>query len=169
MTAAEKGTAVHKALGLIDYGILRGPQAPSSALISGELDRLLAGRQLTQAERAVLKPEDLAAFFASPAGRRALSSPLVRREWSFNLMAGKDTMVQGVLDLCFLEEDEWVLVDYKTDYVTEMGTLLDRYAAQLSWYRRALETLTGRRVREALIYSVRLGETAAVPEEAPQG
>ena len=169
MTAAEKGTAVHKALGLIDYGVLRGPQAPSPALISGELDRLLAGRQLTQAERAVLRPEDLAAFFASPAGRRALSSPLVRREWSFNLMAGKDTMVQGVLDLCFLEEDEWVLVDYKTDYVTEMDTLLNRYAAQLGWYRRALETLTGRKVREALIYSVRLGETAAVPEETPQG
>ena len=169
MTAAEKGTAVHKALGLIDYSVLRGPQALSSALISGELDRLLAGRQLTQAERAVLRPEDLAAFFASPAGRRALSSPLVRREWSFNLMAGKDTMVQAVLDLCFLEDDEWVLVDYKTDYVTEMDTLLNRYAAQLGWYRRALETLTGRKVREALIYSVRLGETAAVPEETPQG
>ena len=62
-----------------------------------------------------------------------------------------------------------MLVDYKTDYVTEMDTLLNRYAAQLGWYRRALETLTGRKVREALIYSVRLGETAAVPEETPQG
>ena len=50
-----------------------------------------------------------------------------------------------------------------------MDTLLSRYAGQLSWYRRALETLTGRKVREALIYSVRLGETAAVPPEMPRG
>ena len=163
MTAAEKGTTVHKALGLIDYGVLQAQEVPSPALIAGELDRMLQNQQLTQAERAVLRPEDLAAFFASPAGGRALSSPLVRREWSFNLMTGEDTMVQGVLDLCFLEGDEWVLVDYKTDYVQEMDTLLARYAAQLNWYRRALERLTGRKVKEALIYSVVLRETIAVP------
>ena len=163
MTAAEKGTTVHKALGLIDYGVLRAQEVSSPALIAGELDRMLQNQQLTQAERAVLRPEDLAAFFVSPAGGRALSSPLVRREWSFNLMTGEDTMVQGVLDLCFLEGDEWVLVDYKTDYVQEMDTLLARYAAQLNWYRRALERLTGRKVKEALIYSVVLRETIAVP------
>ena len=162
MTAADKGTAVHKALGLIDYAALRKEPYPSAQLIAGELDRLLENQQLTQAERAALSPSDLSAFFASPIGRRALLSPLVRREWAFNLMAGGDTMVQGVLDLCFLEGDEWVLVDYKTDYVTEMDTLLNRYSGQIHWYRRALETLTGRKVREALIYSVRLGETAAV-------
>ena len=49
----------------------------------------------------------------------------------------------------------------------EMDTLLARYAAQLNWYRRALETLTGRRVKEALIYSVVLRETAAVPVQEP--
>ena len=167
MTAAEKGTTVHKALGLIDYGVLRAQENPSPALLDGELDRMLQNQQLTQAERVVLRPEDLAAFFASPAGGRALSSPLVRREWSFNLMTGEDTMVQGVLDLCFLEGDEWVLVDYKTDYVQEMDSLLARYAAQLNWYRRALETLTGRKVKEALIYSVVLRETTAVPAQEP--
>ena len=161
MTAAEKGTAVHKALGLIDYDAVRA--ASSAEGIAGELDRLLDHRQLTQAERDVLSPEDISRFFRSDTGRRALLSPLVKREWAFNLRADPETIVQGVLDLCFLEEGEWVLVDYKTDYIRDMDALLGRYGTQLNWYRRALETLTGRQVREALLYSVRLGETAVVP------
>ena len=52
---------------------------------------------------------------------------------------------------------------HETDYVTEMDTLLKRYSGQLHWYRRALETLTGRKVKEALIISVVLRETIAVP------
>ena len=99
---------------------------------------------------------------ASPLGKRALQSPLVRREWPFNLQARQDLLIQGVLDLCFLEEDEWVLVDYKTDAVSQMQTLKDRYREQLGWYQKALEKLTGRKVREALLYSVRLGKTIRV-------
>ena len=161
MTAAEKGSAIHKALGLIDYGALRaGPLSP--ALISDELDRLRQALRLTEAERSVLSAGDLYRFFASPLGKRALQSPLVRREWPFNLQARQDLLIQGVLDLCFLEEDEWVLVDYKTDAVSQMQTLKDRYREQLGWYQKALEKLTGRKVREALLYSVRLGETIRV-------
>ena len=53
------------------------------------------------------------------------------------------------------------------DREQEMDTLLARYSGQLNWYRRALETLTGRKVKEALIYSVALRETIAVPVQEP--
>ena len=163
MTAAERGSAVHKALGLLPYEKLEGSVTPGK--ISALLDGLEDERKLTHAEREALRPEDLARFFNSSLGQRALASPRVQREWPFNLIADGETVVQGVLDLCFEENGSWVLVDYKTDFVTGMDTLLSRYTSQLNWYARALETLTDKPVREALLYSVRLGDFIEVPRE----
>ena len=61
-----------------------------------------------------------------------------------------------------MEDDRIILVDYKTDAVESASVLADRYREQLSWYRKALEELTGIPVRETYLYSVRLGEWAAV-------
>ncbi len=71
-------------------------------------------------------------------------------------------LVQGIMDAWFEEEDGLVLVDYKTDRVETAEELRERYAVQLQYYRQALERMTGKTVRECLIYSVRLGETVAV-------
>jgi ATP-dependent helicase/nuclease subunit A len=55
-----------------------------------------------------------------------------------------------------------VLVDYKTDRVTEERELIERYQIQLDLYERALEQITGKKVREKLIYSVSLRETISL-------
>ena len=57
-----------------------------------------------------------------------------------------------------------MLVDSTTDAVRRAEELLPRYTNQLSWYRRALEELTGIPVRETCLYSVTLGEQVIVPE-----
>ena len=69
-------------------------------------------------------------------------------------------LIQGIIDAYFEEDGELVLVDYKTDYV-ERGqgqSLAERYQIQLNYYARALEQLTGKQVREKIIYSFSLGE-----------
>ena len=82
--------------------------------------------------------------------------------WAFNLKGPGKTLIQGVIDLCFLEEGQWVLVDYKTD-AADGPALLDRYAVQLRWYAKALARITGRSVRETLLFGLRAGEAYPVP------
>ena len=67
-------------------------------------------------------------------------------------------LIQGVVDAYFEEADGLILVDYKTDYVEKGGeaALYRKYAAQLNYYAEALEQLTGRKVKEKILYSVRL-------------
>lgn len=62
-------------------------------------------------------------------------------------------LIQGIIDVFFEEEDGLVLVDYKTDRVSNQQDLILRYQAQMDYYKRALEQLTGKRVKEVIIYS----------------
>ena len=77
-------------------------------------------------------------------------------------------MVQGIIDACFEENDELVLVDYKTDSVsTEVREeLTKRYRTQLQLYARALTQMTGKKVHEKLIYAFSNGEAFAVADDA---
>ena len=54
-----------------------------------------------------------------------------------------------------------MLVDYKTDAVTEPQVLTERYRMQLYIYRLALEQMTGKRVKECWIYSTCLNDAVA--------
>ena len=54
------------------------------------------------------------------------------------------------------EEDGMVLIDYKTDHVSDGEILVKRYKVQLDYYQRALEQMTGKRVKERIIYSLAL-------------
>ena len=71
------------------------------------------------------------------------------------------TLIQGIIDVFWLEPDGIVLLDYKTDRVQTAEQLKDRYAAQLHLYAEALERVfaaTGLKVKEILIYSFYLEE-----------
>ena len=76
------------------------------------------------------------------------------------------TLIQGIIDVFWIEEDGIVVLDYKTDRVDTGQELLDRYAAQLRLYGEALNRIYGEAgltVKECLLYSFRLGEVIAVP------
>ena len=84
----------------------------------------------------------------------------IRKEWNFD----EEILVQGIIDAWFLEEDEIVLIDYKTDRIAfgEETRLVERYRAQLEYYQMALERLTGKKVKEKIIYSFCLNEEIPV-------
>lgn len=69
-------------------------------------------------------------------------------------------LVQGVIDLYLEEADGLVLLDYKTDYIKkgEEAEFLSHYEGQLKWYKRALEQMTGKTVKEIILYSFFLGK-----------
>ena len=76
-------------------------------------------------------------------------------------------LIQGVIDVYFEENGELVLLDYKTDAVSAghgEEELIKRYYAQLEYYRRILEQLTGKHVKETYIYSFSLEQTIRIPE-----
>ena len=63
-------------------------------------------------------------------------------------------VVQGIIDAYMEEEGELVVVDYKTDKVSSVRILLERYKEQLDYYGRALEQMTGKKVKEKILYSL---------------
>ncbi len=93
----------------------------------------------------------------------------VFKETSFNLnLTAKEVydiesdetiMIQGIIDLYYIDQnDEIVLVDYKTDSVQVGSELILKYKSQLDYYKRALEDITGKKVRKTIIYSLKLDE-----------
>ena len=66
---------------------------------------------------------------------------------------GETVLVQGIIDAFFVEEGQIVLLDYKTDVIRTMEDLWNRYQVQLDYYQEAVEKLTGKRVKEKILYS----------------
>ena len=155
LTGADRGTLMHRALSLMPLDKMRGTANLYAAVKQSVHD--MAEREIfTYQEIMQLYLRGIADFYESELGKRLLASPQVRREWAFNLLMDqeKGTILQGVIDCAFLEGDEWVLVDYKTDRIEDEAAFIERYALQMSWYARALESITGKRVKEKCLYSI---------------
>jgi ATP-dependent exoDNAse (exonuclease V) beta subunit len=80
------------------------------------------------------------------------------------------TLVQGMIDLWFVEENEKVvLIDFKTDRLTfdtdeqADDEILRRYSTQIRYYAEAITKATEREVSEALIWLVRYARHVSVP------
>ena len=65
-----------------------------------------------------------------------------------------EILVQGIIDLYYINQnDELILVDYKTDYVNEGIELIEKYTKQLELYKKALEEALNKKVTRIYIYS----------------
>ena len=80
--------------------------------------------------------------------QRARAAAEVHREWPLRVaLAGG--VFEGIVDLAFVENDVWHVVDFKTDAYDPSRKR--RYENQLRWYVVALERITGKRVRGYLL------------------
>jgi len=174
-TALLKGIATHKVLSLIPFPLIQKTIDISSfqnelsqslrSILTKSISLLQENGLLMKEEASLVQIEPLMKFFCCPLGRRALSSKKIHREWNFNLLAPDlcESILQGVIDLCFLEDDSWVLVDFKTDQVSSPQALHFLYARQVEIYRRALIEGTGLPVKESFLFSLNLGGGYLVP------
>ena len=140
--------------------------------LTRQLDEMRARGILTEKQREAVPEAMLARFFAGETGRRILAAEVLHREWPFNLRmeaedalaesergdyAGTMILVQGTIDLCFIEDGQWVLVDYKTDRSTDIEELKAHYRRQLALYATALLRITGIPVKQRLLCLLRRG------------
>lgn len=167
-----RGTAYHRALELISF-----TAADSYAGVKQELSRLQEEERMDPAALKLIRPGILWKFFQSDIAsrmRRADRDGMLYKERQFVIgvparemdEADSDELViiQGMIDAWFEEEDGLVLVDYKTDRIGEgeEHVLIDRYRLQMIYYARALSQITGKRVKETVIYSLSLQKEISV-------
>jgi ATP-dependent helicase/nuclease subunit A len=64
-----------------------------------------------------------------------------------------ERLMEGVIDLAFVEDNAWVIVDFKTDadISGHPSKQRDQYQRQLQWYASALSRLTGLPARAYLL------------------
>jgi len=165
LTAAEKGNALHKFMQFCDYAVAaKNPRL--------EVERLVEQSYLTRAEGDSISLRNISRFFGSDLAKRIFRAEKVHRELRFLAVLGEEelsrwrddihgadtTTVQGVADCVFIEDGQAVIVDYKTDWVENAAELAERYRPQLELYRMILEKSMGVKVKECVIFSLRLGE-----------
>lgn len=167
---ALRGTAYHAALEHISFHDIKSLEETEAAL-----ETLVEQGYLNQETRGFIRAGDIWAFLESPLGRRmaqAQAEGRIHKEQQFIIgipardMGRGDSdelvLIQGIIDAYLEEPDGLVLIDYKTDHVPkenrEQGAamLAARYRVQLDYYERALTQLTGKKVKERVIYSLAL-------------
>ena len=161
-TAAEKGTIIHFILQHMDL-----KRADNEEDILIQIKEMTDRELLTKDEAEAADLGKILGFLKSDIGKRIRRAEDVRREVPFNLSirademfeglpSGEDTLlIQGVMDCIFEEEGKWVLVDYKTDYIDseeKLSQVIERYRTQMDLYALALEQITGRPVKEKILY-----------------
>ncbi len=160
--ALQRGVCTHMLLSTVDIGFAAQAVTEGNVIdfLEHHRENLRHSGKFTMQEASVADVHMAARFLMSEEGCNMLNSKEIRREWPFNLRISHpiETMVQGVIDLCYLDGEEWVLIDFKTDYVKNEQELWQRYRLQLDLYRQALEKATGRRVKTCGLYSLRLGK-----------
>jgi ATP-dependent exoDNAse (exonuclease V) beta subunit len=80
---------------------------------------------------------------------RARAATRCHREYPLSLRMKDNRLLEGVIDLAFLENDRWVVVDFKTD--AHSPDRRAQYERQLQWYTYALAELTGIPARAILL------------------
>ncbi|CAN5924843.1 hypothetical protein BH11MYX4_BH11MYX4_09750 [soil metagenome] len=87
---------------------------------------------------------------AHPPLVRARAAIRVERETALMIEAEDGAIVEGVVDLAFLEKDAgWTVIDFKTD--VEIAGRKDDYVRQIDAYARAIATATGEPAKGALL------------------
>lgn len=164
---AARGTAYHRLMECLDY-----THAEDVHQIQKQIRMLTDSRKMSPEEAQCIRIADILAFVDSKLGQRmktAAEQNALYREQPFVIAQkmnqieaawnGEETvLVQGIIDAYFIEDDEIVLVDYKTDKVSPGGEqdLIDLYHIQLEDYAAALERMLQKKVKETYIYSFTL-------------
>jgi ATP-dependent exoDNAse (exonuclease V) beta subunit len=91
----------------------------------------------------------VAAALAHPLLTRARAAERCHREYPVVLPRAAGKLLEGIVDLAFVENDGWIVVDFKTD--ADLSARRAPYERQLRWYAFALAKLSGIPARASLL------------------
>ncbi len=170
---ALRGTAYHRVFELFDYDNM-----PENEEDMKEMMEKMASKGLIDKESIELvDAKKMLAFSKTDLAKRmekAHKSDLLFREKPFVMgipaceideekyNSKELVVVQGIVDAWFIEDDGVIVVDYKTDSVEHIEDLEARYRSQLVYYGEAIKKITGREIKELVIYSVKFGEELVI-------
>ncbi len=168
-TAVERGTAHHRFLQYCNFESAREN-------IDNEIVRLIEAGYLTDVQADLIDTAKLNRIIKSDLVSRIIKSDYVIREERFTAKVNPsllfdeykdkqtdaEIIVQGAVDLAFVENNKLIIIDYKTDRVSEADKLRYLYKKQLDLYREAMKQVTELEVKECIICSVHLGEFITV-------
>ena len=170
LTPTQRGSAAHALLQHIDYS-----KTGSEEEIRGELTRMTREKFLTAQQAEAVDTGCIRRLFASRIGQRIMNADRLRREFKFSLLCpaekffpggeGESVLLQGVIDCMIEENGEITIIDYKTDRVrgSELIERAKGYEKQLEAYAYAAQRMTGKPVRECVLYFLYSGETVELP------
>lgn len=160
LTGAEIGTAYHKCMQFIPIDKLKAAaESDFPEIITRAISETNA---LSADEKRAINPTKILGFLTSEVGRRMLKSPRIQREKRFfekidGAEIGYDALgefaLQGVVDMYFIEGNEIVVVDYKTDTIANFEKERENYEKQVKIYGTVLPMQTGLSVKEVYLYT----------------
>ena len=165
LSGAARGTAMHHIMQFINM--------TEKVDVNAEIERLIEWKFITEREAASADLLAIDNFFKSNLYGRIISSKSIHREMRFlseipakqidqtlNIdVEDANIIVQGAVDLCFIEDDGVVVLDFKTDKVDNLQSLVDCYGEQLEIYSAAAQKIFGKPIKEKIIYSFHLGKS----------
>lgn len=176
VSGSERGTLYHRIMECLDFC----KEYQDEADVLAAMEALIAKGRIRPDAVSLVAPGKIVQFFRTGLGGRmqaAARKGTLKKEQPFVIGLpysevykteeadpSELVMVQGIIDACFEEEGELVLVDYKTDSVQEnvKEVLTKRYKTQLEYYEQALCQVTGKKVKERMIYAFTNGEAFLV-------
>ncbi|EGT5138747.1 helicase-exonuclease AddAB subunit AddA [Clostridioides difficile] len=170
ISGTERGTIVHLVMEVLDLKNVSGVND-----IKSQIRGFVSKGIITEKQASIVNPYKIYKFFASNIGKRMLNAEIINREKSIyaqvnmkdiyiyeklinnddkKLYDNESVMLRGIVDAYFEEDNQIVLVDYKTDFVNEenINQIIEKYKKQLDLYADIIETLTGKSVKEKCIY-----------------
>jgi ATP-dependent helicase/nuclease subunit A len=169
LTAAERGTAMHMVMQHLPLTETMTLEEIRNHVYGMEEAELLTKEQAKEIDHGTISK-----LLKSELAQRMFQAKQIHREVPFSMGLSaievfpdwqKDeqetVLVQGVIDCVFEEEDGLVLIDYKTDAITNRYTggfeeakpiMIDRYTIQLSLYARAIEQIWKKSIKEKHLY-----------------
>ncbi|MEK5102053.1 helicase-exonuclease AddAB subunit AddA [Cytobacillus sp. FSL M8-0252] len=168
ITPAERGTALHTVMQHLD---LHDPADEKH--IMEKVEHLVKKELLTAEQATVVDPALIVDFLESELAERMRKATTLQREVPFNLalpasevyshwdQAEDTVLVQGIIDCLFEDHKGLVIVDYKSDRITDRfrggmdeaaPILIDRYRVQIDLYTKAVEQITKRKVAQKYLY-----------------
>jgi helicase-exonuclease AddAB, AddA subunit, Firmicutes type len=150
LSGASRGNAYHKVMELLDF-----TKNYTHVELTEALQGFISLGKIAQEEYDCIIQEDILSFLHSDIGKRmqkASQQQLFYKEQPFVIRAQEGYLVQGIIDAYFVEDDQIVVVDYKTDKVSAGSQLRERYQVQLDYYAQALTKLLKKEVKAKVIY-----------------
>ncbi|SFG12873.1 DNA helicase/exodeoxyribonuclease V, subunit A [Lachnospiraceae bacterium C7] len=170
---ARRGTAMHRLLQCMNFkeilNIDRENNKKVFAYVKRQIENAVKEELMTTNDAKLIYINGICDFVRSDVALRMAKADEkgdLYKEKPF-VMDYNDALLQGIIDVFWVEDDGIVLLDYKTDSVKTGQELVMRYEMQINLYAEALSRIFSTKehkvkTKEKLLYSFKLKEVVEV-------